>query len=180
VVKNTARTATKDHARLAYVLGSTTATLIPAHLKNLPPGWVPVGGDPDELIPREGPGSITGHITAPRSGSYQVWFDGDFSQKFTVSIDGHQVGSIINQLGPLQQATKIATIQLTAGRHTVTISRPAANSLLPGADDPNPNNRAVGPLMFVNNSPNYTVSTIAPKQAKTLCGKSLDWLEIIR
>jgi hypothetical protein len=180
VVTRTARTAIRDHARLAYVLGSTTATLIPARQKSLPPGWVPVGGDPDELIPREGPGSINGEITAPRSGSYQVWFDGDFSQKFTVSVDGHQVGSIINQLGPLQQATKIATIQLTAGRHTVTISRPAANSLLPGADDPNPNNRAVGPLMFVNNSPNYTVSTIAPKQAKTLCGKSLDWLEIIR
>ena len=180
VITSAARTASKDHARLAYVRGSNTSTMIPARQKAIPFGWVPITGDPDELIPRGGPGSITGSITAKTSGTYQIWLDGSYGQKFTVSVDGHEVGDISNQLGPAMQATHIATIHLSAGHHRVTIARGAANSLLPDTDDANPNNRSVGPVMFVQNKPDYTVSTIAPSRARSLCGTSLDWLEVIR
>jgi hypothetical protein len=138
-----------------------------------------VEGDPTEVIPRQPGGRITGTVDVPRSGRYEVWLGGSFGERFVVSVDGRRAGSVSSQLGPLDQALNLGTIYLSAGRQPVQIMRPPSG-FAPNDDDANPVNRLVGPLMLVPDGPSAQVHQIAPRKASSLCGRSLNWLEVVR
>ena len=175
LVLRTAAQAAREHARLAYVDREPVPALVPTKV-SYPPNWGVVTGDPYELIPRAQPGAVAGVIDIPRAGTYQLWLEGSLSQRFRVLIDGREVASISYQLGPQGQFVPIGQVALSAGRHRAEIVRPPVNGL-PGQDS---TGMYLGPLMLVPGGDPPTVAQLAPSQAHALCGRSLDWLEIVR
>ena len=174
-VLTTARRATREHARLAYVARAAIPVIVPA-LVTRPPNWGLVSGDPYSLIMRQDPGAVTGTIRVARAGTYQVWLQGSFSQRLPIWIDNHQIGSVAYELGPPGQTVRVGTMTVTAGEHAVKILRPG-NDLTPGDGG---EQRLLGPLMLVSDSTPPPVSEIDPGQARSLCGRTLDWLEVVR
>jgi hypothetical protein len=175
LVRSAAAQARKDHALLAYDSRPHVPLLAPA-LVSHPPNWGEVATDPYSLTPREETGVVRGTVTIPTAGRYQVQEEGDISQKMTFAVDGRTIGALSYDLGPPGQMTTVATVTLSAGTHTVTITRPA-NNLTPGDGG---TSRFVGPVVFLRGSTSGTVSEIAPSRARELCGRTLDWIEIVR
>lgn len=162
--------------RIAFAIRPPVAALIPT-MASRPPNWGLVGGDPYSVIPRQQVGAVSGQVNLERSGRYRVIVSGQLSQTLTVLIDGRRVGTIGNALGAPRQETAIATVTLSAGPHTVAVNRPAS-TLAPG--DGNGIGVTLGPVMLVPKGVAPAVSEVAPAQARSLCGRSLDWIEIVR
>jgi hypothetical protein len=175
LVRQTATLATHDHARLAYVVRDPVPAFVPTKAE-YPPNWGVVTGDPYELIPRAQPGAVAGTLNVPASGTYQLWLEASVSQRFSVLIDGRPAGSVAWQLGPQGQFLQVGRVTLAAGQHRVQIVRPEVNGS-PGQDT---TGMYLGPLMLVHGDDPGPVSQIDPSRARSLCGRSLDWLEVVR
>jgi hypothetical protein len=65
---------------------------------------------------------------------------------------------------------------LPAGTHEISIRVPREN-FAPGARRIN---QVFGPLVFAPPSATVPVVEIDPAHARALCGRSLDWIEIVR
>jgi hypothetical protein len=174
LVLATAALATREHARLAYVVRPHPPTLVPTTATR-PPNWGAVAGDPFELIPRAQPGAVTGTVRVGSAGRYRVWLGGSMSQRFEVWVGGHHVGSVAYQLGPPGQFVQVGEVTLSAGAQSVRIVRPASN-LTPGDD---PLGQLLGPLMLTDSADVPAVAVVDPARARSLCGQTLDWLEIV-
>jgi hypothetical protein len=174
VIMNTARHAAQAHAQLAYVQREPVPTLIPTQTIH-PPNWGLVGGDPFSLIPRDQPGTAAGKVRFSVDGTYEIRVEADISQRLQIFVDGRHVGSVAYELAPPGQIEPAGRVTLTAGQHTVEVVRPPDN-LTPGDGG---TMRALGPVMFVRGSAQPSVEQIAPARARSLCGRSLDWLEIV-
>ncbi len=175
LVQHTAAQAARRHARLAYVVRDQVPALVPTKA-SYPPNWGLVEGDPYELIPRAQPGTVNGTIRVATSGSYELWLESSLSQRFRILIDGRQAASVAYELGPQGQFVELGRVSVTAGEHRIEIVRPPVNGF-PGQDS---TGMYLGPLMLVRGPDPPPVSEIAPSQAHSLCGQSLDWLEIVR
>ncbi len=173
LVRSTAAQAAREHARLAYVVRPPSPAMVPTKAAR-PATWVAV--DPFTVTLDGGAGMASAHVQTPQAGEYQVSVEGDISQRLRVLVDGRQVGTVAYQLGPPGQITPVGTISLAAGVHTVAVARPGAN-LSPGDGGLG---RSLGPVLLVRGPTVPAVSEIAPAQARSLCGQSLDWIEIVR
>ena len=80
------------------------------------------------------------------------------------------------ELGPPGSFVRVGATELPAGPLPVRIARPGNN--LEPADGGT--NRFVGPLVLdpVTDAP--VLRYLAPRDAGTLCGRRLDWLEVVR
>jgi hypothetical protein len=174
-VKKLAKLAAASHARLAYVVRSPSPALVPT-LATRPPNWGEIDGDPDGLIPREGSGVVSGAIAIPQSGRYQVWLEGSFGHRMDVALNGRHVGSVEYELGPPGQFVSLGEVTLAKGAVAVTVSGPTKN-LLPGYEG---GDRLLGPLVLTPSSQPTGVAEIDPARAASLCGRLLDWIEIVR
>lgn len=174
LVHATAAKAVREHARLAYVERPRVPTLVPTQATR-PADWGLVSGDPYSLIPRQQAGAVTGTVPITQGGRYQVWLQASLAQPFRVIVNGRQVGKLGYELGPPGQFVPLGEVSLGPGRATIQIIRPG-HDLRPG----NGGTGLLGPLMLVPAGPPPAVSQIAPQQARTLCGQTLDWLEIVR
>lgn len=97
MVLATGRRAAHDHARLAYVPRAPLPMLVPPQAAH-PSNWPAI--DPDELVPRQQVGAVTGMVRVQHPGRYQVWLDGSSSQRFQVWVGRQYVGSVAYELGP--------------------------------------------------------------------------------
>jgi hypothetical protein len=123
------------------------------------------------------PGTAVAHIRFGASGTFELWLGGSFSRGFEVSVDGHHVGRVANQVFSVPGYAPIARITVTKGVHSFSITYPHAG-LGPGSGDntfTSLNEIALQPL-----SPSPRMVTVIPAHAHKLCGQSLDWIEIVR
>jgi hypothetical protein len=167
--------AAREQARLAYVVGAPLSTLVPTHAKR-PKNWGEVSGEPRSLIPRQEAGAIVGTVRVQASGRYTAWLQGSFSRPVQLWIDGRKIGSASYELGPPGQSVPIGELSLRAGSHRISIVVPG-KSLAPGVTLAN---QTLGPLTLVPSSDAQPVGEVDPADARSLCGRSLDWIEIVR
>ncbi|MHB1836911.1 MAG: hypothetical protein ACYCXW_18335, partial [Solirubrobacteraceae bacterium] len=175
LVRRTAARARAEHARLAYVVRPPVPALIPTQAAH-PPNWGEIGGDPFSLITRQQAGVLVQRVSVPVSGNYEMLAAGAISQKLTFIVDGHRVGALSYDLGPPGQITPVGSIHLTAGRHWVAVVRPGVN-LLPGDGG---TERTIGPVLLLHGPAVPPVFETAPSNYRSLCGRYLDWLEVVR
>ena len=121
-----------------------------------------------------GPGTARFTATVPTAGRYDVWLGGSIRALVSVSIDGHTVGSVRNDIQRNGQYIQFGTVTLSAGRHTVTLTRPGGQLLDPGSGGPA---QVVGPLELALHGSPPPLVTVSPSAAGTLCGRTLDWIE---
>ncbi len=178
-ITTAASVATADHARLAYVPRTALPTFVPT-TGHHSPAWGPLPtngfGPTGILAVGQAAGAVTGTLDVPQTGRYQVWLGGTESRKVIVSVGGHVVGALSHQIGIAGQYLKVGTVQLSAGAQAVRITRPPP-TLTPGnvlGGD------AIGPLTLVRNGAPTAVHEVAATQARSLCGRALQWVEVVR
>jgi len=175
-VRSAAARAATAGARLAYVERPRTPSLIPTRAQH-PIDWGVVFGDPNALIQRGKAGEVRGSVLVTAPGRYRVWLQGAFDRALSIYVAGRRVGRAgPRELGPPGSFARLGEIQLPAGPVPVRIVRPGNN--LEPADGGT--NRFLGPLVLDPVTDARQLRYLAPRNAGTLCGRRLDWLEIVR
>jgi hypothetical protein len=115
-------------------------------------------------------------VTLPAGGRYRAWLGGDWDGLASISVDGREVGSLRMELNWPGVFSDLGTVGLTAGRHVVTV-RTVRGGWRPGsAATP----YAFGPAALSAVDAREPVETVAPADARSLCGRRLDWVEALR
>jgi hypothetical protein len=125
------------------------------------------------------PGTAVAHVAirgAPEH--YQLWLGGSFERGFDVSVDGHPVGNVSDQLNPFGDGYNEVgvPIELGAGVHTISLTYPKED-LSPGSADTEQYTSLAGIVLAPATAAGYI--HVTPAKASTLCGRSLDWIEVI-
>jgi hypothetical protein len=120
------------------------------------------------------------HIAVATGERYRLWLGGSFVRGFNVSIDGRYLGRVWNELSNVGTYVPIASRNLGPGVHTIALTYPH-QGLDPGSGDiahyegTNLTEIALEPLQ----TPPAQLLRVAPAQARTLCGRPLDWVELV-
>lgn len=167
-----------DHARLAFTSSTQSASIEAPHSVH-PATWVTLPLDTEAvpygltLLPTAG--TLRTALDVPRAGTYTVWIQGSLTQKMTVSIAGRRIGSIEQQIGPGTLFTDVGTARLSAGRTPVVLMRSGASRLVPTAALD-----TLGEIAISQSGAPPAVRTLPADRARFLCGRHLEWIEIVR
>jgi hypothetical protein len=101
---------------------------------------------------------------------------GSFGRGFSVSIDGHPIGTVRHQLNPRGQFAVAGATALSPGTHTVQLTSPGGD-LYPGDGG---HNRLLGPVVLDPATDSRAVRLLPAARWRDLCGRRLDWVESIR
>jgi hypothetical protein len=123
------------------------------------------------------PGTAVAHIALNSSQRYELWLGGGFARGLEVSVDGHHVARVKDQLANIGDYTPVADLFLEAGVHTVELTYPHSD-LTPGSGDNGFTTLTAIALEPLERPPSELL-TASPRQAKTLCGRPLDWIEAV-
>ncbi len=125
-----------------------------------------------------GPARVEASFRISTPGSYEVWLGGDVDRPLHVFVDGREIGAPSEQSGDDGNVINVGKVQLAAGKHLVTLLR-YGGDLLP--DDIG--STAIDGIVLEpvgGGAESETVRSIAPSAWRSLCGQSLDWLELTR
>lgn len=136
--------------------------------------WAYQAGSPDLVYP-SGSGTLFGEVDVPTAGSHEVWLGGSFVRPIKISIDGRLAGAGSHQIDTPRVFVEVGDIDLRAGQHTVVLRSEGAG-LGPGTGGPA---FPLGPLILSSSTTDLPVTTVPPARARSLCGKSLDWVEVV-
>jgi hypothetical protein len=116
------------------------------------------------------------NVTLGADADYSAWLGGDWYGLASIAVDGHEVGSLRGELNWPGNFSNLGTLPLAAGRHVVTI-RSIRGGWRPGsAGAP----YGYGPAALSPVDSREPVATVAPADARSLCGRRLDWVEALR
>ncbi|MDO9354367.1 MAG: hypothetical protein Q7T55_11770, partial [Solirubrobacteraceae bacterium] len=124
------------------------------------------------------PGVAVSEVNIPTGGRYSLWLGGIFARGFEVRVDGRKIGAVRQELGGLGGGVRIGDLDIEPGVHTFEIEYPEAG-LHPGDADAG----HLTLLRWFGLSPvgnEADLVSIPASGARTLCGKSLDWIDIVR
>ena len=173
-VESIARTAASDHAELvAYQRPEPVAvrgdeTLWPAE-------WFHEAGS--RSLTALVPGTAVAHIAVDSSQRYELWLGGSFARGFEVSVDGHHLTTLKDELGNIGAFSPAGQLFLDAGVHTFEFTYPSPN-LTPGSGS-NEFTSLTAIVLNPTERPTSELVTVPPDQATALCGRPLDWIEIV-
>jgi hypothetical protein len=103
-----------------------------------------------------------------------VWVQGDFPRPIEVRIDGRLVGSVSGSNTP-GQWLQAASLDLSPGRHTVSLARTAGHRhLAPGEWGIG----TIGAAALQREAPER-LEALPLRRWRTLCGAQLDWVELV-
>jgi len=123
------------------------------------------------------PGQASFQIKVGSPEHYALWLGGSFGRGFVVGVDGRQVGRVANDLSMIDGYAPVADFDLTAGIHRITLTYPKSG-LAPGDGDPLLT--TLDSVVFAPITPGLgQLTTVSPQQATSLCGKSVDWIEVV-
>jgi hypothetical protein len=134
------------------------------------------------------PGTAVGHIAIPSSQRYEVFLGGGFGRGFEVRVDGQKIGSVKDQLSGYLTYSPVGVVYLTAGVHKFEYVYPHAD-LSPGDAETLGNGEFAPDGRFTSLSavvlqpldyPPSELISVAPAQARTLCERPLEWVELVR
>jgi hypothetical protein len=172
-IRSLARQATREHAQL--VAYQRPAPIVARGDQSVWPGvW---GHDPAQhtLTPTT-PGQAVSHIAVASSQIYELWFGGSFTRGFDVSVDGHRVGRVKDELSTINGYVHVADVFLASGVHTFALDYPHPD-LTPGSGE-NELTSLSAIALQQRQSPASELISVDPRQAAQLCGRPLDWIEI--
>jgi hypothetical protein len=123
-----------------------------------------------------GPGTIRASVLVRRAARYGVWLGGSFRGRVKLSIDGRVTRIARHELSHGGPWVPMGALALEPGLHTVVLSY-VEGDLHPGSGgQPLP----LGPLALAPETINGGIDYVPAKSASRLCGKRLDWVEVIK
>ena len=142
-----------------------------------PTSWI---DDPEGRVLRPtAPGHAVSHIVVTRPERYELWLGGNFTRGVEVSVDGSGARRVKNELAGFGFSSYIhvADVFLTPGVHTFVITYPRAD-LTPGSGE----NKftLLSAVALSPKEPPGELIEVAPREATRLCGRPLDWIEVVQ
>jgi hypothetical protein len=120
--------------------------------------------------------SMDAGFDVPSTGRYGIWVGGSFRTRVRVTIDGRPAGSARNVLQWPGNFVEIGDQQLAAGRHIFHLVYDGSD-LRPGSGGRPP--FGLGPFAVAPGTQVQPVTYVEPFHARSLCGRSLDWVEAL-
>jgi hypothetical protein len=142
-----------------------------------PASWI---DDPEGRVLRPtAPGHAVSHVVVTRPERYELWLGGSFTRGVEVSADGSGVGRVKDELAgfELSSYVHVADVFLTPGVHTFVITYPRAG-LTPGSGENTLT--SVSSIVLSPKEPPGDLIEVAPPEATRLCGRPLDWIEVVQ
>ncbi len=169
-------------AKLAGANGRLAAVLRPANvavdLNGSAPGAAGSFGETAGLEYLHGPQTFPISLNAPVAGVYDIGVDGSFLGRLELYVGTKRVGDDRHELNWPSGYVPLASVRLPRGQNRLTL-RYDGPDLHPGSDGTG-DGFGLGPLVAGRAEPDLPVTYVQPSQARTLCGKSLDWIEAVR
>jgi hypothetical protein len=160
---------------LAAVLRPDAPIVVDVSRGSPPPRWKQDPDLPGTLVPHGG-GTLQLEATVPNAGTYGVWLGGSFRRTATVRVDGRRAGSVTHLLNNDRQFTPLGAAELRRGSHTIELDY-GGSRLTPGSGGLP---FALGPLVLSRRQAvDLPVRFVQPDGARVLCGKRLDWIEVV-
>jgi hypothetical protein len=122
------------------------------------------------------PGTLLAHIRVTVRQRYELWLGGYFMRGFEVSANGHPLGRVKDQLQSWGQYASAGQLILGPGVHTIALRFPSAD-LTPGSGANL--NKLTSIVLQPLQVPRTELLTVPPNQASMLCGRTLDWIELL-
>jgi hypothetical protein len=137
------------------------------------PSWVPHPWMPGKVVTVT-PGAAEGTVDVSRAGRYQMWVAGSLGRAIEIQIGGRPLGAAkgVNNVGQWLPAGEVT---LDAGTHAVALTR-AGGDLRPGDGYMG----ELGPVVLQPLGSKPTLERFQPRQARRLCGRAWDWIELVR
>lgn len=171
-IREAARAASQQGAQLAYAMRGPVVRIDPQRASRSP-NWqgalTPIG------IGLSGPGRLDAVVRLPLAGRWLLWLRGDISRPLSVYLDGRRVGSLGRESGGDRNYLKPLALPTAAGQHRLRLVR-GGGSLAPGDGAPSVLRRIAFELPL---PPGREVVRLAPSKWRDLCGRQIDWLEVI-
>lgn len=123
-----------------------------------------------------GEGTVRGRVGLERGGRYRVWLGGSFPRVFEVRIDGRRAGEVGYEPGWPGQYFELAGADIPAGERAIELASPGGDLM---AGDGHQGGRLAN-LVLAPLRPDRSVHRLDPSRARSLCGRELDWLEVVR
>ena len=133
------------------------------------PGWPPTLED---AVITTTPGEATQRVDFD-GGTYEAWVQGSFGRSIHVYIDGEDKGAVKGVQRP-GHWHRLGIVEVPGGTHTIRVQRPGGD-LRPGDGY----RGVLGPVAFRSTSPEELVR-VPRNDARSLCGRPLDWVEVVR
>ncbi|MGB2711539.1 MAG: hypothetical protein WBC33_08470, partial [Conexibacter sp.] len=127
----------------------------------------------DGSIAFGGPGTVTARVTVARAGSYRLWIEGNTGRELIATIDGRPLGVVDGVSGGDGNVLQFGSATLAAGMHVLSVER-RGGGLAPG-DAAFTNIRAIA--LEPAAAEDEPVAAVAIGAWRSLCGRSLDWVE---
>jgi hypothetical protein len=170
-VQSLGRQALRQHAQLVAYQRSEPV-VVRGDQTLWPGGWIhnPAAR---KLVPTK-PGTVVSHIAVASGQRYSLWLGGSFARGFEVSVDGRRVGRVKDEPGGY---VHLADLFLAEGIHTFALAYPHAD-LTPGSGDNE--STTLTTIALQPQRPPSGMIAVPPRQAARLCGRPLDWIELVR
>jgi hypothetical protein len=166
-VRDLARTAGAG-ARLAAAERAAPIALPVRAMKPPPPNWAVT---PDKRVAPTGPGRMGVDFNSG-GGRYEVWFRGSFGRGAKVYVDGRYAGRALSVQTP-QQMARVGGVSLSRGNHRLEIKRDSGG-LAPGNGQDE-----VYDTVFLAPDAQARLVDFPRAEARSLCGRHLDWVEVV-
>ena len=161
---------TPGATRLAAV-AATNPQIVALGEASHPTAWTAQG----EHLTLAGAGAARIEVRVPRAGRYAVWLGGSISGPVTVAVNGAAVGTARYEIQEDAQYVPFGSIGLEAGRYELSVSYNGGD-WRPGSGGPP---ATIGPLVLAREEPEHPPFTVPLNSARTLCGRTLDWVEAL-
>jgi hypothetical protein len=169
-----ATSAKRKGARISYAPRASNVSVDLATMYRSPSVVPSVDLEGRTQLGFSGAGRIEGAVRIRNPGRYVLWLGGDVDRPVHISVDGRLIGSPTQQTGDDGTMIDVASLTLSAGRHSIRLLR--------GGGDLRPDDygsSAMDGLIFEPRSDlSATVRTIPAAAWRTVCGQTLDWIEL--
>jgi hypothetical protein len=133
------------------------------------------------------PGTASGGIAVPTTQTYELFLGGSFGRGFEVKVDGQKIATVKDQLTGFLSDIPVAKLHLTKGVHHFEYTYPKADATpgngetlgtgewAPAARWTTLSSIILQPLDY----PSSELISVSPSEASRLCGRPLEWVEIV-
>jgi hypothetical protein len=120
-------------------------------------------------------GTLSVTLMQPKAGEYEIWLGGSVTGSLELRIDGESVHRVTGQLNNDGQYVSLGQAALRAGANELELDY-SAGGWRPGSEVPQ---EPVGPLVLRPVSGAEPILSVSPGRSRELCGRRLDWLELV-
>ena len=174
-VRALARVARRDRGRLLFAGRPPNLVLSMAEASHTPNAVLlsDLEGQPQLAV--GGPVRVEMSFRVAAPGSYRLWLGGEVDRPLRALVDGRPVGAPSEVFGDDQNRYPVGTVGLSAGRHELELIR-GGGSLAPGDKASTLIDGAIFEPVAAEREP---LRSVAPGAWRSLCGRWLDWIEVV-